>query len=115
MNEVIVPITVTDPSGEFVLDLSQQDFHVFEDSVEQTIDHWDLGGDPLDVVLVLETSSRLQAMIPAIHAIGSIFAERVMALNGEAAVMTYDSDYQRSPDIHAGPRLGPEGDCQDCI
>ena len=36
-NEVIVPITVTDPSGEFVLDLSQQDFHVFEDGVEQTI------------------------------------------------------------------------------
>jgi VWFA-related protein len=90
-NEVIVPITVTDPSGEFVLDLSQQDFHVFEDGVEQTIDHWDLGGDPLAVVLVLETSSRLQALIPAIHTIGSIFTETVMALNGEAAVVTYDS------------------------
>jgi hypothetical protein len=90
-NEVNVPITVTDPSGEFVLDLSQQDFHVFEDGVEQTIDHWDLGGDPLAVVLVLETSSRLQAMIPAIHTIGSIFTETVMALNCEAAVMTYDS------------------------
>lgn len=90
-NEVIVPITVTDPSGEFVLNLSQEDFHVFEDGVEQTIAYRDLGGDPLAIVLVLETSSRLQAMIPAIHGIGSIFTETAMALNGEAAVVTYDS------------------------
>jgi VWFA-related protein len=90
-NEVIVPITVTDPRGEFVLDLSRRDFHVFEDGVEQTIDHWDLAGDPLAVVLVLETSSRLQAMIPAIHSLGSIFTETVMALGGEGAVVTYDS------------------------
>ncbi len=90
-NEVIAPVTVTGPSGEFVLDLSQKDFHVFDDGVEQTIDHWDLGGDPLAVVLVLETSSRAQAMVPAIHGLGSIFTETVMALDGEAAVITYDS------------------------
>jgi VWFA-related protein len=90
-NEVIAAVTVTDPSGEFVLDLSQKDFHVFDDGVEQTIDHWDLGGDPLAVVLVLETSSRPHAMIPTIHSLGSIFTETVMALDGEAAVITYDS------------------------
>lgn len=90
-NEVIAAVTVTDQSGEFVLDLSQKDFHVFDDGVEQTIDQWDLGGDPLAVVLVLETSSRANAMIPAIHSLGSIFSETVMALDGEAAVITYDS------------------------
>jgi VWFA-related protein len=90
-NEVVAAVTVTDPSGEFVLDLSQKDFHVFDDGVEQTIDHWDLGGDPLAVVLVLETSDRAHAMIPVIHSLGSIFTETAMALNGEAAVITYDS------------------------
>ena len=90
-NEVVVAATVTDPSGEFVLDLSQEDFHVFDDRVEQKIDHWDLGGDPLAVVLVLETSSRPHAMIPVIHSLGSIFTETAMALDGEAAVITYDS------------------------
>jgi VWFA-related protein len=90
-NEVVVAATVTDPSGEFVLDLSQSDFHVFDDGVEQKIDHWDLGGDPLAVVLVLETSSRPHAMIPVIHSLGSIFTETAMALDGEAAVITYDS------------------------
>jgi hypothetical protein len=69
--EVMVPVTVTDASGELVLDLSQKDFHIFDDGVEQTIDRWDLGGDPLAVVLVLETSTRLHGMIPVIHGLGS--------------------------------------------
>jgi VWFA-related protein len=90
-NEVIVPVTVTDSTGEFVLDLSQDDFEVFDDGVEQSIEHWDLGGDPLAIVLVIETSSRPHAMIPEIHSLGSIFTETVMALDGEAAVLTYDS------------------------
>jgi VWFA-related protein len=89
--EVIVPVTVTDARGEFVLDLSQKDFHVFDDGVEQTIDHWDVGGDPLAVVLVLETSTRLHGMIPVIHGLGSILAETVMMLDSKVAVITYDS------------------------
>lgn len=100
-NEIIVPVTVTDASGEFVLDLAQKDFHVFDDGAEQTIDHWELGGDPLAVALVIETSSRLSGMIPVIHSMGSIFTETVMALDGEAAVITYDSTVDvRQPFTH---------------
>jgi VWFA-related protein len=89
--EVIVPVTVTGANGEFVLDLSQRDFHIFDNGVEQSLDHWELGGDPLAVVLVLETSSRLHAYAPVLHGMGSIFTETVMALDGEAAVVTYNS------------------------
>jgi hypothetical protein len=74
-----------------VLDLTQRDFHVFDNGVEQTIDRWDMGGDPLAVALVIETSSHIAMMAPVIHGMGSIFTETVMALNGEAAVITYDS------------------------
>jgi VWFA-related protein len=59
--------------------------------VEQKIDHWDLGGTPLAIALVIETSSRLRAAEPAIHNMASVFTETVMALDGEAAVITYDS------------------------
>jgi VWFA-related protein len=89
--EVIAPVTVLDKRGGPVLDLSQKDFHVFDNGVEQTIDHWDMGGDPLAVALVIETSSHIAMMAPVIHGMGSIFTETVMALNGEAAVITYDS------------------------
>jgi VWFA-related protein len=90
-NEVTVPVTVTDKSGEFVLDLEQKNFQIFDGGVPQTIDHCELGGDPLAVALVIETSSRLHAMVPAIHSLSSIFTDTVMALDGEAAVVTYDS------------------------
>jgi VWFA-related protein len=58
------------------------------------IDHWELGGDPLAVALVIDTSSRLHVMVPAIHSMASVFTETVMALDGEAAVLTYDSTVQ---------------------
>src|ERR1700739_227351 len=90
-NEVIVPVTIADSSGEFVLNLSQKDFRVYEDGIEQTINSWELGGDPLAGVLLIETSSRLSAMAPLVHSTGSIFTATVMALSGEAAVVTYDS------------------------
>jgi VWFA-related protein len=90
-NEVIVPVTLTDSSGEFVLNLAQKDFRVYEDGIEQTINSWELGGDPLAVALLIETSSRLSAMAPVVHSTSSIFTATVMALSGEAAVVTYDS------------------------
>lgn len=93
-SEVIAPVTVTDKRGELLLDLEQKDFHIFDNGVEQKIVHWDLGGDPLAVALVIETSSHIQMMAPVIRGMGSIFTETVMALNGEAAVITFDSSVE---------------------
>src|SRR5271166_3785298 len=65
---VTTPVTVRDPrTGDMVLDLSEDKFHVYDNGVEQKINHFDLGGDPLSVVLVAETSSHVQAMLPAIR------------------------------------------------
>jgi Ca-activated chloride channel family protein len=37
VNEVIVPVTVTDVKGKFVSDLDEQDFHIFEEGQPQKI------------------------------------------------------------------------------
>jgi len=37
VNEVIVPVTVTDEKGRFVSDLDQKDFHIFDEGKEQQI------------------------------------------------------------------------------
>ena len=37
MNEVIVPVTVTDEKGRFVSDLEQKDFTIFDEGKEQQI------------------------------------------------------------------------------
>jgi VWFA-related protein len=90
-NEVNLAVTATAANGEFILDLQPRDFHVFDDRIEQKIDHWELASDPLTIALLIETSSRVKAAGPAIHRMASIFTETVMAATGEAAVITYDS------------------------
>src|SRR5271169_7039070 len=74
VTEVVAPVTVRDPKGEIVFTLTKDKFHVFDNGVEQKIDHFDLGGDSLSIVLVVETSSHIEPMFPAVKHTGIIFA-----------------------------------------
>jgi VWFA-related protein len=91
VNEVTAPVTVRDPKGEMVFDLRQDNFRVYDNGTEQKIDHFDVGGDPLSIVLVIESSSHIEPMFPSIKHAGIVFTETVMALTSEAAVISYDS------------------------
>lgn len=91
VNEVTAPVTVRDPKGEMVFDLRQDNFRVYDNGAEQKIDHFDVGGDPLSIVLVIESSSHIEPMFPSIKHAGIVFTETVMALTSEAAVISYDS------------------------
>lgn len=89
--EVIAPVAVRDPrTGEMILTLTKEDFRVYDNNVEQKIDHFDLGGDSLSIVLAVETSSHVQAMLPAIRQAGIVFTQTVMGQTAEAAVLGYD-------------------------
>jgi VWFA-related protein len=90
VNEVITPVVVRDRTGEMVLDLAEGDFHIYDNGVEQKIEHFDLGGDPLSVVLVVETSSRIEALLSAVRQTGIIFSQTVMGETAEAAVIGFD-------------------------
>lgn len=101
---VSTPVTVTDSRGEMVMDLPQSEFHIFDNGVEQKIEHFDLGGDPLSMVLVVECSSRIEPLLPALKKIGIIFAQVVMGETDEAAMLGYDDavfvlqDFTGNPD-----------------
>lgn len=87
---VTTPITVRDASGELVMDLNARDFHVYDNGVEQKIEHFDIGGDPLSVVIVVETSSRIQALLPEIRKTGILFTQTVLGQTGDAAILGYN-------------------------
>lgn len=89
---VTLPVAVAASSGKPVLNLTQKDFQVFDDGKPQPITHFDLGGDPLSIVLVLETSSRIAPLLPEIRKAGIIFTDIVMGGTGEAAVIGYDDE-----------------------
>ncbi len=91
VSEVTAPVVVRDPhTGQMILDLDQKAFRVFDNGVEQKINHFDLGGEPLSIVLVVQTSSQLEGTLPAIRKAGIVFTQSVMAKTAEAAVLGYD-------------------------
>ena len=88
VNEVTTPVTVVDKHGNFILDLQQKDFHVFDNGAEQHIDRWGLDDHPLALALVIETSSHVDMMEREIRSNGIVVTETLMAEDGEAAVIT---------------------------
>ena len=54
---VTVPVSVTDRGGRYIADLRKEDFHLFEDGVEQQIAHFAAVDKPFTVVLMLDTSA----------------------------------------------------------
>lgn len=61
-NEVIVPVTVTDPNGKFVTNLSQADFKIFDEGQEQKISYFSAERNQpvvIGLLLDLSNSSRL--------------------------------------------------------
>lgn len=58
VNEVIVPVTVTDQEGRFVTDLEQKDFQVFDQGREQKIGYFSRErNQPVVVGFLIDTSS----------------------------------------------------------
>ncbi len=116
---VATPVTVRNAAGELVFDLTAGDFRVYDNGVEQRIENFDLGGEPLSIVLLLETSSRVEALLPAVRRTGIVFTETVMGQTGEAAVLGFDDDVRallpfttdkdRIEKAVAGFRMGTSG------
>src|SRR5712692_649102 len=87
---VSAPVTVRDAAGELVLSLAANDFRIFDNGIAQRIEHFDLGGDPLSLVFVFETSSRIEALLPAVRKSVILFTQTVMGHSGEAAVLGFN-------------------------
>src|ERR1700756_5993089 len=72
---VNTPVTVRDTSGEMVHTLEAKDFRITDNGVEQKITHFDLGGDPISLAVVVETSSRIKPLMPQIRKPGILLTQ----------------------------------------
>jgi VWFA-related protein len=89
---VSTPVTVRDGKGEMVNNLEESDFRVTDNGVPQRITHFDLGGDPISLVVVVETSSRIGPLLPKIRKSGILISQTVIGPTGEGAVVGFDSE-----------------------
>jgi VWFA-related protein len=98
---VNTPVTVRDGRGQMIHDLDAKNFMVTDNGVRQKITHFDLGGDPLSVVILMETSSRIDSIFPEMRKTGIIFAETVMGPSGEAAIVGFNDSVDKLQDFTA--------------
>src|SRR3981189_1265222 len=84
---VNTPVTVRDSRGEMVHNLEARDFQIADNGVAQQISHFDMGGDPIWLVILIETSSRIEALLPQVRKTGILFTQTVMGPSGEAAAV----------------------------
>lgn len=96
---VNTPVTVRDSHGEMVHNLDAKDFQVTDNGSPQLISHFDLGGDPISMVILVETSSRIEPLLPAMTKTGILFTQTVMGPNGEAAVVGFNDSVDKLQDF----------------
>jgi VWFA-related protein len=76
-NLVTVPVTVLDRQGRFVPDLQREDFHIFENGVEQPVAFWEPADKPFTVALLLDTSPSTQFHLWEIKEAAIAFAKQL--------------------------------------
>jgi VWFA-related protein len=96
---VNIPVTVRNAKGDMVNDLDAKDFRITDNGVEQKISHFDLGGDPLSLVILIETSSRIEPLLQGMRKTGILFTQTVMGPEGEAAVVGFNDAVDKLQDF----------------
>ncbi len=91
---VTVPVTVRNVNGEMVHNLESKDFRVTDNGAEQRITHFEMGGEPISLVVVVETSSRISPLLPQIRKMGILVSQQVTGPTGEAAIVGFDDAVQ---------------------
>ena len=98
---VNTPITVRDSKGQMINTLDAKDFRVTDNGVPQHILHFDMGGDPLSLVVLVETSSRIDPILPQIRKSGIVITQTVMGPSGEAAVIGFNDSVDKLQEFTA--------------
>ncbi len=101
---VTIPVTVLGPNGQYVAGLEKEDFRVFDNDKEQRITGFDVSFLPISLVLCIESSGRVENLLPGIKKTGIVYSNLLLGEQGEAAVISFDSkveviqEFTKDPD-----------------
>src|SRR5262249_53053384 len=74
---VSLNVTVTDGTAQYVTDLSQADFNVFEDGVKQEVTFFNKTNLPIALALLLDTSASMESKLPTAQEAAIGFARKL--------------------------------------
>lgn len=93
------PVTVRDSNGKMVHNLEASNFRVIDNGVEQEISYFVVGGDAISLVVLVETSSRVESILPQLRRSGIVLSQAVMGPNAEAAVIGFNDSVDKLQDF----------------
>ena len=86
---ITVPAVVMDRNGRYIPNLRKEDFHIFEDGVEQTVAYFASVERPFTVALMLDVSGSTQSQLTQIREAANTFVSRLRA-NDRMMAITFD-------------------------
>ncbi len=95
---VQIPVVVTDASGKFVTDLTEDDFTISEDGKHQKIAIFRALKQPFNAVLVLDTSNSAQDRLTVIQSVALSFAREINP-DDQMMVVSFDHDIHQLTDF----------------
>jgi VWFA-related protein len=87
-NQVLVPVTVKDRSGNLVPDLHREDVRIFEDKVEQKISFFSAEAFPLSIVVLVDNDLKSKDSEQVSESLRSVIAG--MSADDEAFICRFD-------------------------
>jgi Ca-activated chloride channel homolog len=94
VNQVVVPVTVKDRSGNLVADLRRDEFRIFEDNIEQRIAYFGAEPAPISMVLLLDNDLKSKDAKQVKESLDAIVG--ALSLSDESFVCRFDQFF------HAG-------------
>jgi VWFA-related protein len=86
---VTVPVSVMDRNGKYIPDLSREDFHIFEEGVEQRVAYFATVDQPFTVALVIDTSGSTDFRLEDIQEAAIAFVNQLKA-DDRVMVISFD-------------------------
>ncbi|HTM26797.1 MAG TPA: VWA domain-containing protein [Vicinamibacterales bacterium] len=87
---VSLNVTVTDPAGKYVTDLTEPDFEVYEDGARQALTFFSRTQQPISLALLLDTSASMEERMGIAQEAAIGFA-RQLHRDDQAEVIDFDS------------------------
>ncbi len=92
-NLVTMPVSVLDREGRFVSGLEQKDFKIFENGVEQKVEHFQSVEQPFTVILMIDVSPSTAFRIDEIHRAAMTFVTQLRPTD-RVMVVAFDDTFR---------------------
>jgi VWFA-related protein len=100
---VTTPVTVIDHNGEFVSDLDENDFKVYDNGVQQQIQRFEIASEPIALVIVVQADESVKSLLYQARGLAPIFSDLLAGPDGRIAVIGFSDKVTLLQDFSSKP------------